>query len=237
MKLVEIIPALQTEEKIKLSVIKNIEAWDKIVVTCKDSPGFIVNKVARPFYGEAIKILEEGISTAQGVDYAMTHYGGFKMGPFTLMDFIGMDVNYAVTKSVWESFFYDSRYKPSFTQKRMVEAGYLGKKSGKGFYNYSEKLPAFVPNEDDEPQLEYIFNRIICMLINEAADTVQVGICSEADVELAMQYGTNYPKGLLAWAEEIGIEQVIYTLDNLYHRYHEERYRVSPYLRDRASIL
>jgi 3-hydroxybutyryl-CoA dehydrogenase len=236
MQLVEVIPALQTDFKLVSSVKKNIEAWGKIVVEAKDSPGFIVNKVARPYYGEAIRILEEKIADAQAIDYAMTSLGGFKMGPFTLMDFIGLDVNYAVTNSVWQAFFYDARYKPSFSQKRLVEAGYLGKKTGKGFYDYSQTLPAYIPTEEDEAQLQYIFHRIICMLINEAADTVQVGICSEEDVELAMQYGTNYPKGLLAWAEEIGYEEVIYTLDNLYDRYHEERYRVSPYLRDRVSI-
>jgi 3-hydroxybutyryl-CoA dehydrogenase len=236
MQLVEVVPALQTENSLITDLKKNIESWGKIVVEAKDSPGFIVNKVARPYYGEAIRIMEEGIASPQAIDHAMTTIGGFKMGPFTLMDFIGLDVNYAVTQSVWQSFFYDARYKPSFSQKRLVEAGYLGKKTGKGFYDYNELLPTFIPNEEDEAQMNYVFNRILCMLINEAADTVQVGICSEQDVELAMQYGTNYPKGLLAWAEELGYEEIIYTLDNLYDRYHEERYRVSPYLRDRVSL-
>lgn len=236
MQLVEVVPALQTEHAIITHVKKNVESWGKIVVEAKDSPGFIVNKVARPYYGEAIRIMEEGIASPQAIDHAMTSIGGFKMGPFTLMDFIGLDVNYAVTQSVWQSFFYDARYKPSFSQKRLVDAGYLGKKTGRGFYDYNQSLPNFVPTEEDEAQMTYVFNRIICMLINEAADTVQVGICNEQDVELAMQYGTNYPKGLLAWAEELGYEEIIYTLDNLYDRYHEERYRVSPYLRDRVSL-
>jgi 3-hydroxybutyryl-CoA dehydrogenase len=236
MQLVEVIPGLQSKADVVDSVKKNIESWGKIVVIAKDSPGFIVNKVARPFYGEAIRIMEEGIASPQAIDYAMTSLGGFKMGPFALMDFIGLDVNYAVTQSVWQSFFYDARYKPSFTQKRLVDAGFLGKKSGRGFYDYNQSLPSLIPNEEEEAQMQYIFHRILCMLINEAADTVQVGICSEQDVELAMQYGTNYPKGLLAWAQEIGYEEIIYTLDNLYDRYHEDRYRVSPYLRDRVSL-
>ena len=235
MLLVEIIPALQTDRIWLDPIRKTIESWGKIVVLAKDSPGFIVNKVARPYYGEAIRMLEEGVADIATIDFAMTS-GGFKMGPFALMDFIGHDINYAVTYSVWQSFFYDDRYKPSFTQKRLVDAAYLGKKSGRGFYDYSAPLPAPMIDEEDVTT-KYIFNRILCMLINEAADTVHQGICSEDDVSLAMRYGTNYPKGLLEWGQEIGYEEVIYTIDSLYDRYHETRYRVSPYLRDRVSIL
>ncbi|MBK8701901.1 MAG: 3-hydroxybutyryl-CoA dehydrogenase [Saprospiraceae bacterium] len=235
MKLVEVVSAIQTDANVIDNIVDTLFSWEKIVVKAKDSPGFIVNKVARPYYGEAIRILEEGIASMVEIDHAMTRQG-FKMGPFALMDFIGLDVNLAVTTSVWQSFFYDARYKPSFTQKKLVEAGYLGKKTGRGFYDHSMSLPAFEP-EEDSTLYDYVFKRIISMLINEATDTVQVGICSEEDVELAMLYGTNYPKGLLAWADELGYEEIIYTLDNLYDRYHEDRYRVSPYLRDRVSLL
>ena len=236
MKLVEVVPAIQTDADVVDACMKQMEYWQKIAVKAKDSPGFIVNKVARPYYGEAIRMMEEGVASKEEIDFAMTA-AGFKMGPFALMDFIGHDVNFAVTQSVWQSFWYDDRYKPSFTQKKLVEAGYLGKKSGRGFYDYRSKETLVVNTEVDETLASYIFKRILVMLINEAADTVQTGICSEQDVELAMLYGTNYPKGLLQWAEEIGLEEVIYQLDGLYDRYHEARYRVSPYLRDRVSIL
>ena len=236
MKLVEVVPAIQTDADVVDACMKQMEYWQKIAVKAKDSPGFIVNKVARPYYGEAIRMMEEGVASKEEIDFAMTA-AGFKMGPFALMDFIGHDVNFAVTQSVWQSFWYDDRYKPSFSQKKLVEAGYLGKKSGRGFYDYRSKETLVVNTEVDETLASYIFKRILVMLINEAADTVQTGICSEQDVELAMLYGTNYPKGLLQWAEEIGLEEVIYQLDGLYDRYHEARYRVSPYLRDRVSIL
>lgn len=235
MKLVEIIPSVQTSEETYTTARKTIEHWGKIVVKAQDSPGFIVNKVARPFYSEAIKIYEEGIADVATIDWALTHFGGFKMGPFTLTDYIGHDVNYAVTESVWKAFYYDDRYKPSFAQKRLVQAGWLGRKAGKGFYDYSEGAEKPLPNED-KGQGQYIFNRVICMLINEAADTVFRGICTEEDVELAMKFGVNYPKGLLEWAEDIRIDEVVATLDRMYDRYHEERYRVSPYLRDRVSL-
>lgn len=236
MKLVEVVPAIQTSEEVVVKCLKQMEHWQKIAVRAKDSPGFIVNKVARPYYGEAIRMMEEGVASKEMIDYAMTS-AGFKMGPFALMDFIGHDVNFAVTQSVWQSFWYDDRYKPSFSQKKLVEAGFLGKKTGRGFYTYplEQNLPE--PQESDDTLLQYIFKRILVMLINEAADTVQTGICSEEDVDLAMLYGTNYPKGLLKWAEELGYEEVIYQLDGLFDRYHEARYRVSPYLRDRVSIL
>ncbi|MBK7790822.1 MAG: 3-hydroxybutyryl-CoA dehydrogenase [Saprospiraceae bacterium] len=236
MKLVEVVPAIQSDEALIGQTIRQVEAWDKIVVRAKDSPGFIVNKVARPFYSEAIRMMEEGVASKEQIDYAMTSQG-FKMGPFALMDFIGHDVNFAVTQSVWKSFWFDDRYKPSFSQQKLVEAGYLGKKSGKGFYNYDAPTEKWEPTEEDDTLLAYIFKRILVMLINEAADTVQTGICSEQDVELAMKFGTNYPKGLLQWAEELGYDEVVYQLDGLYDRYHESRYRVSPYLRDRLSIL
>ncbi|MEM0995371.1 MAG: 3-hydroxyacyl-CoA dehydrogenase NAD-binding domain-containing protein, partial [Bacteroidota bacterium] len=133
MKLVEIIPAIQTDASVVANAKAVIENWGKTTVLAKDTPGFIVNKVARPFYSEALRIYEEGIADTATIDWSMTKIGGFRMGPFTLMDFIGHDVNYIVTETVFKAFYYDPRYRPSFAQKRLVEAGYLGRKSGRGF--------------------------------------------------------------------------------------------------------
>lgn len=228
MKLVEIIPAIQTDASITLRIKDIITLWGKTAVIAKDTPGFIVNKVARPFYSEAIRILEEGIADVVTIDYAMTK-SGFKMGPFTLMDFIGHDVNFKVTESVWKSFFYDTKYRPSFTQQRLLEAGYLGRKSGRGFYDYTRDN-VLTPNKNQD-LYDSVFIRIISMLVNEAADTVNQQICSAEDVELAMTLGVNYPKGLLEWGNELGYAQIVEQLDKLYGIYHEERYRVSPYLK------
>ncbi|MEL6717233.1 MAG: 3-hydroxyacyl-CoA dehydrogenase NAD-binding domain-containing protein [Bacteroidota bacterium] len=234
MKLVEIIPAIQTKQNTIQKAKEIIDGWDKLTVLAKDTPGFIVNKVARPFYSEALRIYEEGIADIATIDWAMTKLGSFRMGPFTLMDFIGHDVNYIVTETVFKAFYYDGRYKPSFTQKRLVEAGFNGKKSGRGFYTYDENATQPTPNED-ETEGQKIVDRIVAMLINEAADTLHYNIASAEAIDLAMTKGVNYPKGLLAWADEIGISECVDRMDALFEEYHEERYRCSPLLRKKAK--
>ncbi|MGY8901789.1 MAG: 3-hydroxyacyl-CoA dehydrogenase NAD-binding domain-containing protein [Flavobacteriales bacterium] len=235
MPLVEIIPALQTNRDLPKHLTDLMRKWGKSPVIAKDTPGFIVNRVARPFYGEALRILDEGIADVSTIDAAMRQ-SGFRMGPFQLMDLIGHDVNYSVTESVFKSFYYDPRYMPSITQLKLVEAGWLGRKSGRGFYNYNEENEATdVPGQlDPNVQIE-ISERIISMLINEAADAVYLGVASAEDVDTAMLKGVNYPKGLLVWAEEMGLQKVVRIIDALRDTYGETRYRCSPLLRKLAA--
>jgi 3-hydroxybutyryl-CoA dehydrogenase len=230
MKLVEVIPAIQTSQEVLDKATQTISDWKKVVAIAKDTPGFIVNRVARPFYGEALRIYEEGLADFATIDWALKSLGGFKMGPFELMDFIGNDVNYTVTETVFTAFYFDPRYKPAFTQKRFSEAGYLGRKSGKGYYDYSKAAVKPVPIEDKE-LAQTIFDRVLVMLINEAADALFLNIASAADIDNAMTKGVNYPKGLLAWADEKGIAWCLDKLDAMYNEYHEDRYRCSPLLR------
>ena len=230
MPLVEIIPGIATKPIVTEHCKSLLDSWKKTTVVAKDTPGFIVNRIARPFYSEALRILEEGIADISTIDWAMKEIGGFKMGPFELMDLIGHDVNYTVTETVWTQFYYDPKFKPSISQKRLLEAGFLGRKSGKGFYNYNDN------NEQPKPKNdlilgELIFKRILVMLINEAADALYFKIATVEDIDLAMTKGVNYPKGLLKWADDLGIENIVNDLKKLYILYQEDRYRISPILK------
>lgn len=230
MPLVEIIPAVQTSEATLQAAKALIDSWKKITVVCKDTPGFIVNRVARPFYGEAIRIYEEGVADFATIDWAMTTIGLFRMGPFTLMDYIGNDINYTVTETVFKAFYYDPRFKPSFTQKRHMEAGFLGRKTGRGYYSYAEGAVVPEPKKDIIVG-QQIFERILVMLINEAFDALFMHVATREDIDLAMTNGVNYPKGLLQWADELGLDYVLQKLEALFAEYGEDRYRPNPLLK------
>jgi 3-hydroxybutyryl-CoA dehydrogenase len=230
MPLVEIIPALQSDKNRLSEIQTKISDWGKTTVVTKDLPGFIVNRLARPFYSEALRIYDEGMATYFEIDEAMKGLG-FKMGPFELMDLIGNDVNYAVTESVFAANYFNPRYTPSTTQKRHVEAGWYGRKSKRGFYSYEDDAT----NAQEALNIlsqEEIGKRILCMLINEAYEAHRTGLASAEDLDLAMTKGVNYPKGLIAWGKELGLDQVAWEMKKLASRYGEDRYRLSPALND-----
>ncbi|MDQ2822464.1 MAG: 3-hydroxyacyl-CoA dehydrogenase PaaC [Pseudomonadota bacterium] len=358
MALVEVISGLATDPAVADTVFATAAAWGKNPVHAKSTPGFIVNRVARPFYGEALRLLQEQAADAATLDAIMRDCGGFRMGPFELMDLIGHDVNFSVTESVFKAYFNDPRFTPSVLQQELVSAGFLGRKSGRGFYRYGDdavnplpqqeggqlhpvavglsfqpdgatvhsaalearfadagymvkhrdampgalhEAPAFHcdgaaiyltdgrtaseraaanhhPNTvlydlafdfagvtrialtradqcslasyhaavglfqaagfavtllDDVPGMAVM--RTVAMLANEAADVVNQGVCSAEAVDIAMQKGVNYPRGPLAWADGVGIQQIVTVLANMAATYGEDRYRVSPLLRRKLA--
>ena len=240
MPLVEIVPSLATAGGVVAGARALVESWKKTTVLTSDTPGFIVNRVARPFYGESIRMYEEGVADVATIDWAMKTIGGFRMGPFELMDFIGHDVNFVVTRSVFEGLSYDPRYRPSVTQQRLLEAGWLGRKSGRGFYDYRDGAAPPAPNAD-RALGQQIVDRTLAMLVNEAVDAVLMRVATPRDIDLAMTRGVNYPKGLIAWGEEIGMATILGRLEALHDEYGEDRYRPSALLRrlvrDGRSLL
>ncbi len=232
--LVEIVPGLATSRDVTNSARALVDAWGKTTVIAADTPGFIVNRIARPFYGEALRIFEEGIADMATIDWAMREIGGFRMGPFELMDFIGNDINLAATKSVYEATFHDSRFRPFITQQRLFDAGHLGRKTGRGYYDYTDGAIAPEPSRD-RVLGDLIFRRILSMLINQAAEAVYYQIATARHVDLAMTLGVNYPRGLLRWADEVGIQETVNWLGALHEFYGEERYRPRPLLKTMAA--
>jgi len=354
MKLVEVVSGLQTAPEHAQAVFDLARAWGKTAVHAKSTPGFIVNRIARPYYAETLALLQERAATPQVLD-ACLKAAGFRMGPCELMDLIGHDTNFAVTQSVYEANFYDKRYVPSLVQREMVDGGLLGRKSGRGFYAYPDgpaALPVPVidapttarelvvhgrgpiadalaaaaarmlepqgwgpgrePGGDwvglaidgarlvltdgrpafdvaqatgvadvavfdrplapgggtlplacavhagasaawtqqapawlhalgftplpvgDAPGL--VVARTIAMLVNEAADAVQQGVCTPEGADAAMKLGVNYPAGPFEWLSDWNAPGVIGVLEALDRHYRGERYRVSPWLRRQAVI-
>ena len=204
MPLVEIVPAITTDAARRRRACRR--SWTpgaRPPCVATDTPGFIVNRVARPFYGEALRILEEGIADCATIDWAMRELGGFRMGPFELMDFIGNDVNYAVTGSVFEAMFYDPRYRPRSRSGGWSRPGCSAGRAGRGYYDYRDGAERTGADAGcrARPRDRRAHRRDA---VNEAVDAVQLRIATPDDIELAMTKGVNYPRGLLAWGDAIG---------------------------------
>ncbi|PLY07151.1 MAG: 3-hydroxyacyl-CoA dehydrogenase [Arcobacter sp.] len=351
MKLVEVISGLQSDKQLVEDVYNLANSWGKKAVFVKSSPGFIVNRIARPFYAEALRLYEEGVSTFATIDEVARTSGRFKMGPFELMDLIGNDTNYSVTESTFNSYYQDSRFNPSLTQQEFSQAGLLGRKSGIGFYKYedgkqlcrekynevepsnnkisditvfgslgvaNELIPLFkkaginVIEDEGDGYIEFndiklfltngkmasqiskelnekniaqfdinidydltdsitiatsllaqkhvekniaalftqigkrtliikdspamVISRTISMLVNEASSTVTNGVCDEASVDIAMENGVNYPIGPFKWADKLGIDFILETLNNLESFYKDTRYRVDRGIIEKSII-
>ena len=229
MPLVELIAGEASSESSIDVAFKVAKSWGKTVVRAKDTPGFIVNRVARGFYLEALRLAGEGVAGVGEIDHVTKTLAGFRMGPFELMDLVGLDVNLSVSTSVWERMDRHPRFEPHEIQKRLVEEGHLGRKSGRGFYLYGDRIPipaSMVDRRSFEltPLLgdamlafthragavnagsteQYILARILGAIINEAGHSYSDGVAGSDDIDLAMQKGAGYPKGPLAWADEIG---------------------------------
>lgn len=244
MPLVEVVPGLATDPATVESLRRLVTSWGKQPVTAGDTPGFIVNRVARPYYGESLRLLEEGVAGVETIDAALRQVGGFPMGPFELMDLVGLDVSLAVTETIFRETGFDPRYRPSLTQRRLVQAGRLGRKTGRGFYDHAggasparpaEPTEPTEPTEPAEPALaRSLVDRVVAMLINEAAEAVLFRVASAGDLDRAMTLGVRYPKGLLAWCDELGAGVVLERLEALHTEYGEDRYRPSALLRRMA---
>jgi 3-hydroxybutyryl-CoA dehydrogenase len=245
MKLVEVVRSELAGPDAVEATLDIARKMGKTPVVCLDTPGFIVNRVARPYYLESLRTFGSGLAAIDEIDSALKQ-AGFPMGPFQLMDLIGLDVNFAVTTSVFEQRFGEERFRPHLVQQRLVRAGRLGRKTKSGFYDYSTDPPRpTLEAEQAGPQAPgpwdrwpggWILARVLSALINEAYFALGEGVASAEGIDTAMQLGTNYPKGPIAWGDEVGLPLVLETLLALEDWYRDGRFAPAPRLRARAAI-
>ena len=263
MRLVEIVAGDESGERALAEATAAAERMGRIPIRAADGIGFVANRCVRPFSLEALKLVTEGVPHDQ-VDRIVRMGGGFRMGPFELMDLVGVDVNLEVAKSFWEQSFHEPRWRPSPLQTRLVDAGRLGRKSGRGWYRYDDG--AHRPDDPegaltelpDDPLFDgeaeeaaaagehvervpirtpgLVLGRILAQLVNEAHFALGEGVASAEDIDTAMRLGFNWPRGPIEWAEEIGQSEIVALLDALHAELGEERYRVAPALRRAAAV-
>jgi 3-hydroxybutyryl-CoA dehydrogenase len=240
MPLVEVIAGNDNDSQVVDQVAEYARSWGKTVVRAKDSPGFIVNRVARGFYLESLRMLGEGVAAPDEIDRTMRELGGFRLGPFELMDLVGIDINYSVSSSVWEQLGRPVRLKPHPIQADLYEKGHLGRKTQRGFYRYNsdgpvldvkvqekplhttpalrEAVEAFTARAAQKPRTpleNYVFARVLVTIINEAALALDDEVATKEDIDTAMRLGTNYPQGPVEWARRIGTERCVRLLQAL----------------------
>jgi 3-hydroxybutyryl-CoA dehydrogenase len=242
MRLLEVVAGEQSDERSLALARTTGEAMGKTVIGAVDGPGFLVNRCNRPFGLEALRLLQERIADIETIDRTMRIEGGFRMGPFELMDLVGVDTGLEISKSFYEQSFGEPRWRPSPIAARYVAAGRYGRKTGRGYYDYSSD-PYRPPDPDPDPDPPTradassrpaaggVLERIVCQVINECAFALGEGIGTAEDIDTGMVLGLAYPRGPLAWADEIGLDHVLAVLEGLWEEYREERYRSAPALR------
>ena len=229
MGLVEVVNGPSTDPSAVSKVEEMAERLGKTPIRVSDTPGFVVNRVARPFYLEALRLVEAGGEPGQ-IDAAIRG-AGFLMGPLQLADLIGNDINLTVSESLFERYYYHPRFRPSYLQRSMVEGGLLGRKSGRGFYEYGGEKTG--EDNENEPS-EDVALRVISCIVNEAFLVLSEGVATAEDIDRAMKLGANYPQGPFEWEKEIGTRSIVETLDSLRAAY-GDAYLAAPALRERVT--
>jgi 3-hydroxybutyryl-CoA dehydrogenase len=235
MKLVEVVAGEATAEPALAATAELAERMGRIPVRCADAPGFIVNRCNRPFALESLQMLGQEVATHAQIDRIVREDGGYRMGPFELMDLIGIDTNLSVAQSFYAQRA-EPRWKPHEIQERLVSEGRFGRKSGSGFYEYADGNKVEVDAEVDDALREAVLGRLLAQLINEASFAVEEGVAEPDDVDSAMKLGLNHPRGPFEWARQIGPRTALATLDRLAGELDADRYRAAGLLRRWAEL-
>ncbi len=250
MKLVEVVAGEASGERALELATDVARGMDRTPIRARDSLGFVANRCVRPFFLEPLRMLAEGVAAHDEIDRIIRMAGGMRMGPFELMDLIGIDVNFAVARSFWEQSFGEPRWRPSPIHERMVAAGRLGRKTGRGFYAYEEgkrhrpddpEVEAERPITDED-ELEpvagasatQIMTRLAATIANEACFALGERVATAEDINTAMRLGYNWPIGSLEWGERLGWSRALGVLEEL-RELQGEAYRPAPALRGFAS--